>query len=197
MGFQPEQYLAGLWRDHLAFGLTWAVSGSRQPRPAYRAPSWSWASVDGEMVHKGASSGAELALEVLDAYTEYVSAANPFSAVKGGYLVVKSRVKMASCLIDQQGIRFYNEYNLKGSLDTTTEPNATRFAKETNGRKVWLLHCQTHFDYRDEAYSVVKDYWSVGLVLFENPVTESFVRIGSFRYEGKCQDWEIRTIKII
>jgi hypothetical protein len=47
-------YLAGLWQCQMPFGLLWAVSNGRQVddkpsfRPKeYRAPSWSWASVEG------------------------------------------------------------------------------------------------------------------------------------------------------
>lgn len=43
-------YLAGLWKDDLAKGLLWYVGRSRiEPRRSlqYRAPSWSWASLDG------------------------------------------------------------------------------------------------------------------------------------------------------
>jgi Heterokaryon incompatibility protein (HET) len=44
-----NDYLAGLWRDILPYQLMWTASaespGSRPSR--YRAPSWSWASLDG------------------------------------------------------------------------------------------------------------------------------------------------------
>lgn len=41
-------YLAGLWRESLPLGLCWMVEqGLREPRPKeFRAPSWSWASID-------------------------------------------------------------------------------------------------------------------------------------------------------
>lgn len=46
-------YLAGLWRDELSDGLLWRVENCQQAnlspstRPSvYRAPSWSWASID-------------------------------------------------------------------------------------------------------------------------------------------------------
>lgn len=41
------QYLAGLWRKWLIYQLTWNLYTSRKPRPKWRAPTWSWASVDG------------------------------------------------------------------------------------------------------------------------------------------------------
>ena len=44
-------YLAGLWRDDLLEQLLWHVDEARrylagEKRPEYRAPSWSWASID-------------------------------------------------------------------------------------------------------------------------------------------------------
>ena len=49
LGDVPLKYMAGLWMDKLISGLLWYVDlGSHHARPAeYRAPSWSWASVDG------------------------------------------------------------------------------------------------------------------------------------------------------
>ena len=48
------QYIAGMWkhRFHIGYDLYWQVSGragNRRPfRPSlYRAPTWSWASVEG------------------------------------------------------------------------------------------------------------------------------------------------------
>lgn len=49
--FFDTQYIAGLWRSHLLEGLTWYVNhglpGHRSD--AYRAPSFSWAGIDGSV----------------------------------------------------------------------------------------------------------------------------------------------------
>jgi hypothetical protein len=43
-----KAYAAGLWEDNLNFDLLWKTVGQSYPKPtSYRAPSWSWASVDG------------------------------------------------------------------------------------------------------------------------------------------------------
>ncbi|KAI1204529.1 HET-domain-containing protein [Annulohypoxylon truncatum] len=46
------RYLAGLWEDVLIETLLWYVKvGARASRPTiYRAPSWSWASLDGQII---------------------------------------------------------------------------------------------------------------------------------------------------
>jgi len=45
-----DEYVAGLWKRHLIHQLLWQVDLKWQKsRPRYRAPSWSWAAVDGEI----------------------------------------------------------------------------------------------------------------------------------------------------
>jgi hypothetical protein len=44
-----DEYNAGLWRRHMLHQLLWGITGRSLPPPAYRAPSWSWASVDGKI----------------------------------------------------------------------------------------------------------------------------------------------------
>jgi hypothetical protein len=42
-----DDYLAGLWKKDLLYGLLWDGHLNGTTAPVYRAPSWSWASVDG------------------------------------------------------------------------------------------------------------------------------------------------------
>lgn len=51
--FTRQRYVAGLWRDDLLGGLMWSTYPILDPeRPAqWRAPSWSWASVDAEITY--------------------------------------------------------------------------------------------------------------------------------------------------
>jgi len=54
--FGPDPYLVGIWRNHMPSGLLWKTTlesessphSAFQPRRpmSYRAPSWSWASID-------------------------------------------------------------------------------------------------------------------------------------------------------
>jgi hypothetical protein len=46
-------YLGGLWKEYLLLNLLWYVEYPENSRPkVYRAPSWSWASIDGQIMHK-------------------------------------------------------------------------------------------------------------------------------------------------
>jgi hypothetical protein len=46
------QFLAGLWKETLAFNLLWTLSRSPKARPGHQVPTWSWASVDGKIHHR-------------------------------------------------------------------------------------------------------------------------------------------------
>ncbi|KAL2813374.1 heterokaryon incompatibility protein-domain-containing protein [Aspergillus granulosus] len=52
-GSSPVSYHAGLWSPNLASQLLWDIPAEARPPPTqpkrYRAPTWSWASIDGEV----------------------------------------------------------------------------------------------------------------------------------------------------
>lgn len=92
------QYFAGIWEDAIIDNLMWCVdSRGAQPRPKpYRAPSWSWLSIEGEVSNyrEKEESGVAFALkpwvylpesliEIIDVNTE---PPNCFGTVKTGVL---------------------------------------------------------------------------------------------------------------
>jgi hypothetical protein len=91
-GLLEDYYLAGLWRRFLVDELCWSVTGQTpgvQPfRPSkYRAPSWSWTSVEGRITPDAYGYGTSL-IEVLQAQVEPASD-NPFGSIKSGYLLLR------------------------------------------------------------------------------------------------------------
>lgn len=89
-----DRYLAGLWEARLEEGLRWAVDPHSRvrSRPAvYRAPSWSWASIDADIVFAQARMrGAfwkpyRARAQVLEAHVEY-EPHNPFGRALAGRL---------------------------------------------------------------------------------------------------------------
>lgn len=50
-------YMAGIWREHFPTSLLWQACSYTHPRPSqYRAPSWSWAAIDGAVNFRQDSS---------------------------------------------------------------------------------------------------------------------------------------------
>lgn len=180
---QPEKYLAGLWRQHLTDDLMWAIKSSPQPPPTYRAPSWSWASVDGNVEPKELGADLHWRLEVLDAKTCSDSSAGPFSSVTGGYIVVKGSMKAVSQYVISPDFKFTSPWT-SWRLDAV-EPDISWDIK--NKPVIWLLEgpwdCHTYMtgqSFADESFS----FYGWGMLLLENTSDQSFRRIGSLCMEG-------------
>jgi hypothetical protein len=94
-----DKYLAGLWRSQLLADLCWTViSDSTRPK-SYRAPSWSWASLDGEVgagdprPHSYPFKDIHLGLKILNAETTLVDE-NLCGQVSGGFLKIQGKTKV-------------------------------------------------------------------------------------------------------
>ncbi|KIW15309.1 hypothetical protein PV08_05354 [Exophiala spinifera] len=99
-------YLAGIWRKYVHFGLAWMVENTaiatRAPESPYRAPSWSWASMDGPVTWKdlghdmiAKSDYVKTAMDIMDT-TVRLAASDPFGAVLHAELIVSGQLRTAS-----------------------------------------------------------------------------------------------------
>lgn len=71
-GILKDQYVAGMWLHQLEYGLLWYIIGHFHRPPITRAPSWSWASVDGQISDTSARYGRKtLYFSVLAHWLDY------------------------------------------------------------------------------------------------------------------------------
>lgn len=108
----PISYLAGLWEYDMPCCLLWARKESTSdngpyPRPEYRAPNWSWASIEGQITYPGLTGTPqdifcnrrtfrpESSLEILGSYIEPTSKTVPFGGVNSGVLFIQGLAKKA------------------------------------------------------------------------------------------------------
>lgn len=96
-GIERPRYLAGLWEHELRTSLCWYLDPNeavaQERTRIFRAPSWSWASVDGVVTgFKNFGRGA-MAFEILDCGVDLTSEEMPYLSVRSGYLTLKGRVK--------------------------------------------------------------------------------------------------------
>jgi hypothetical protein len=94
-----ENYKAGLWQQHMPINLLW-YNARQDPcfRPPYRAPSWSWASIDRGVTtfdynqinshHPNCYTAAVLSVDV-----SLASRIAPYGQVMGGKLQIDGLVK--------------------------------------------------------------------------------------------------------
>ncbi|KAK3168624.1 hypothetical protein OEA41_005072 [Lepraria neglecta] len=90
-------YCAGLWEAYLLRGLVWQMEDPQNSRPSkYRAPTWSWASVDGEVFWTNSprvKSNIAKKTEVIDCEVLEVNSIASFSRVKDGTLKISAVTK--------------------------------------------------------------------------------------------------------
>ncbi|KAI1452560.1 HET-domain-containing protein [Annulohypoxylon moriforme] len=88
------KYLAGLWSFDISSGLNWSSAGDFRPVRTYRAPSWSWASLN-EQIHFGNKifDSNESKLQLLGHSLSYRDPSNEFGEVTGGHILVQGCTK--------------------------------------------------------------------------------------------------------
>ncbi|RDW64597.1 hypothetical protein BP6252_10248 [Coleophoma cylindrospora] len=209
-----DQYLAGLWRSYIPPGLLWRRLVTTDDdvlhhRPVvYRAPSWSWASVDGEIEydwpermdgslectrlgHKE-SIARVVEVEVIEAGIRLAKADRPFGAVTGGFIEVSGMVRVIEGLLqpvyhEEKGnlLRLDIEGDLKRLQDVDCWPDTT----EVLPKKLWLLALTgAAEDVGDDCVSTFTIFVIRGLILV--PDRESgFRRVGF--YESKTAYYEV------
>lgn len=86
------RYLAGLWEKDLVNQLAWYIAGEEGRRPTvYRAPSWSWASVEGECILDVLSNDIKPLIEIRSAHVDLAND-DELGPVEGGYLDVTGQL---------------------------------------------------------------------------------------------------------
>jgi len=115
-GYTKDVYIAGMWKSRLPEMMGWYVVAPRPaPSSAYRAPSWSWASIDGPVREISWQEGKNVT-QVLD--VQFTPGSDPTVDVSDAYV----RLKAKSALI---------------AFKTTKSANSQGISAVTiNGRKI-------------------------------------------------------------
>jgi hypothetical protein len=90
-----DDYLAGLWRKSLLDNLMW-YTGQQYDKPKdYRAPSWSWAAVDGGVKFIDARLGWEFSdgADINSCTVELLDASLPYGQVIDGRLTISEKLR--------------------------------------------------------------------------------------------------------
>jgi Heterokaryon incompatibility protein (HET) len=98
-----DEYLAGLWKNQILRQLRWragltVLKPVRNQKPKkYRAPSWSWASIDGNVNFVLAGNHDSISLtKFIDCSVEPLFSKDPFGRVRSGTLVLRGPLKQAT-----------------------------------------------------------------------------------------------------
>ena len=89
-----DRYTAGLWESTLERQLLWLVVGERQANgapskrpPLYRAPSWSWLSIDAN-IHTGVLPYKPTLIDIKHVDIKLLDGNHPTGPITGGHMVI-------------------------------------------------------------------------------------------------------------
>ncbi|KAM6536285.1 hypothetical protein FALCPG4_002294 [Fusarium falciforme] len=112
-----DDYVAGMWRRYLEGELLWVAHGDHRPRE-YRAPTWSWASIDGP-VTPGEPRIQDSLITVQDYHLDYCTD-DKTSAIRGGWLRLRGVLRKTT-LECKVGEGYYWDMLLDGEKVNTQE----------------------------------------------------------------------------
>ncbi|EPE30023.1 hypothetical protein GLAREA_13071 [Glarea lozoyensis ATCC 20868] len=205
------QYMAGLWRDRMAYQLCWLRDNQDEDENmrlpdnpcelVYVAPSWSWASCNYQVVNFKASLWEDYyfpVVEVVDVHVELVSE-NPYGEIKGGFLTLKGRLARAE--YNEEGVRLYQTPKLASFKGPTWDPDivftwdspgtretldekATFYMLPILGHRVPLLgHKVPILEHRD-AFNDLYDILGIVIRPISGHMPLRFKRLAGFRAYG-------------
>ncbi|KAF5622389.1 C6 zinc finger domain protein [Fusarium tjaetaba] len=119
-----DEYVAGLWRSRFIELLHWSAAEVKPLQSTdYRAPSWSWASIDSRIWYWARSSRATNLADLVD-ISVLNQTSDRMSTVLSACAVVRARVIPAACKsVGMEGVTFRchnNEFKVDFDPDTTS-----------------------------------------------------------------------------
>jgi hypothetical protein len=100
-----DEYLAGHWRINLVQSLFWKVGAQASRVKTYRAPTWSWASIDGPIITPQlfpTDDNDQEDIRILDARVA-IDGKNPFGRIRFGQLTVQASTMEVYWSPERQG----------------------------------------------------------------------------------------------
>lgn len=137
-------YCAGIFRNIMPWGLLWySHPEAFTPRPdSYRAPSWSWASIDNRVFFDFYDREPNILAHVLDVSVQLVDISDPFGQVKSAALTLRGPLISSQALIG------------KGS---TTQSRLT--VSTLLDEKIWLEPDDYYWSFRSSQQEQHPDYY--------------------------------------
>lgn len=166
-GFPSSSYLAGLWLDQLPHSLCWYTEHRGcSTRPAqYRAPTWSWASVDGHIIPsaqrpKHVWKRIKLAEIVAAQTTPSNTGLGEYGPVERGYLRIQSHMCAMETVVGIQELRDNGEAWILSLGESGEEKVRVRWDEKSKDLKpcipdpeLYLLVVLRYFAIKTEDYS--------------------------------------------
>ncbi|EXM17407.1 Heterokaryon incompatibility [Fusarium oxysporum f. sp. vasinfectum] len=201
--FTGDEYVAGLWKSYFAAMLDWRVFDPKSRNPAgYRAPSWSWASVDSPVWTFGLSAGAEFLVDLAKLVIK-TRTPDKMSAILGASAMLKARVIPVVCQLIRMPFATFQAP--AGNFKVQIHPD-TIDTKFTEGDKISYMPLKLDYQYGESGERIP---YVVCLMLEENvqslELQSQYRRLGCFvlgqengnEISSLCFGSETREVEII
>ncbi|KAF5868230.1 putative heterokaryon incompatibility protein [Botrytis fragariae] len=199
-----DQYLAGMWREKIEEQLCWGLTeNNASERPLWRAPSWSWTSIDGQVAWPESYHGSLNIryAHVVDAGTTPYGH-NPFGQVIDGFIRLACSTMAVGHIVHTE------------TFDEAGYEDATAILLDVRGQKKTFPCCLDCLDDVDQNYArpiylvpviggkggsfmfgskgeIIHQLYVFGIVLRNtNSVMAAYIRIGSFCFRKYSADWK-------
>ncbi|OCK72847.1 HET-domain-containing protein [Lepidopterella palustris CBS 459.81] len=179
-------YLAGLWEDTLTSDLLWKTDSPGTRPLRYKAPSWSWASIDSPVTFlrlqfwDGLQPKHTLEAIVLECSVIPALDGGHFGAVKAGQIRLQGRLRQFLWSTDFGTIRNPDIPGPEGLVEGQAWPDADeKINEEVLVQGQVFFSSVFYFELKFEDY--VHGFQSLGLVLCEKG-TSRYKRIGLMRF---------------
>ena len=145
-----DVYLAGIWRDDLSRGLLWTPHNSSHAsrHSQYVAPTWSWASIKGQVFFPSGGSSTPFSPSFVDASLDW-KADDRLGAIVAARLSLLAKVRRLCEVAGKAGdswfpldLRFEGKTIGSGAFDVSGEGGKN---------DVWVMQCtlQEAWDFRE------------------------------------------------
>lgn len=190
-----NDYLAGIWRNDLPKGLLWTLHDSSvaSRHSQYIAPSWSWASMNGQVHFPFGDVGAAKSLKLLDVSIE-LKTNDHLGAIVGAKLIFLAKARCLCEVVSKVSKAYNSRFPLDLRLYGQTVGDGT-FDAGFEGGLVWVMQCidQKPWDFRDHP--------TVLLLHRSGIVPDTYERVGVGRLNEDSiaffEDCEPREVKLV
>jgi hypothetical protein len=179
-----SEYLAGLWRENFVYDLFWETVDIGIKPQKYRAPSWSWASLDGKIIwplQHDARIRWNLYTTILDAKTTLLGV-DTYGGVKDGYLKVRGVIEEMEVMWNagDRNWRLHHEREEIGEVNLDMNMNMDDKTVQVHGRpNLYQALLVIGYKAPREGKAITR-----GLLLKRNDLKregcEEFERVGTF-----------------
>ncbi|RTE82267.1 hypothetical protein BHE90_003206 [Fusarium euwallaceae] len=180
-GLPSTEYIAGLWKPMLISGLLWYTAGheAQKGNEIWVAPSWSWASVQGQVRWDRSVRESDATAEVLSTDVQVTNESLPFGSVESGRIILKGRLTQITRhfpgyprLTFTHGPSSEHEVVLRTDLSKkgTMAPELV----------LWLLELTSRLEVQESRHSGRRERKRMGLILKPTRNRSEFERVGMY-----------------